>query len=78
MDDADGQGPSGASLPVFVFPSGIHFFADEPHSHKQVLTLYNPYEFPLCYKSTPLSFSILLCRRLAKVCLPTHETYTHT
>uniref|UniRef100_A0A914V708 Major sperm protein n=1 Tax=Plectus sambesii TaxID=2011161 RepID=A0A914V708_9BILA len=62
MEDADAQGPSGASLPVFVFPSGIHFFVDEPHSHKQVLTLYNPYDFPLCYKilsTAPRKYSVI-------------------
>lgn len=37
-------------LPVFVFPSSITFYSDEQPSHKQVLTLYNPYEFPLKFK----------------------------
>lgn len=38
------------SLPVFVFPTELVFYADEQTSHKQVLTLYNPYEFALKFK----------------------------
>ncbi|KAG5263381.1 hypothetical protein AALO_G00264230 [Alosa alosa] len=38
------------SLPVFVFPTELFFYADEQASHKQVLTLYNPYEFALKFK----------------------------
>ena len=41
---------SPSSLPVFVFPSVLNFVADESQSHKQVLTVYNPYDFPLAYK----------------------------
>ncbi|KAL0973914.1 hypothetical protein UPYG_G00212880 [Umbra pygmaea] len=50
------QKPSGqpelveGSLPVFVFPTELVFYADEQTSHKQVLTLYNPYEFALKFK----------------------------
>ncbi|XP_051505629.1 motile sperm domain-containing protein 1-like isoform X1 [Myxocyprinus asiaticus] len=38
------------SLPVFVFPTELVFYAGEQASHKQVLTLYNPYEFALKFK----------------------------
>lgn len=38
------------SLPVFVFPQSLTFYADEQSSHKQVLTVYNPYEFALRFK----------------------------
>lgn len=38
------------NLPVFVFPTELVFYADEQTSHKQVLTLYNPYEFALKFK----------------------------
>ncbi|WAR27920.1 MSPD1-like protein, partial [Mya arenaria] len=34
-------------LPVFVFPTSLTFYSDDQATHKQVLTLYNPYEFPL-------------------------------
>ena len=32
-------------LPVFVFPEELLFVGDDDTSHKQVLTIYNPYEF---------------------------------
>ncbi|XP_048746432.1 motile sperm domain-containing protein 1-like [Ostrea edulis] len=41
---------SDGRLPVFVFPSSLNFYSDDQSSHKQVLTLYNPYEFPLKFK----------------------------
>lgn len=34
-------------LPVFVFPQSVTFFLDDQSTHKQVLTLYNPYDFPV-------------------------------
>ena len=37
-------------LPVFVFPTSLTFFTDDQASHKQVLTLYNPYDFALKFK----------------------------
>uniref|UniRef100_UPI00358EC4EB motile sperm domain-containing protein 1 isoform X2 n=1 Tax=Myxine glutinosa TaxID=7769 RepID=UPI00358EC4EB len=43
-------GEAGGRLPVFVFPTELVFYADDQASHKQVLTLYNPYDFPLCFK----------------------------
>uniref|UniRef100_A0A8C5L1S8 Motile sperm domain-containing protein 1 n=1 Tax=Jaculus jaculus TaxID=51337 RepID=A0A8C5L1S8_JACJA len=38
------------NLPVFVFPTELIFYADDQSKHKQVLTLYNPYEFALKFK----------------------------
>ena len=43
------------SLPVFVFPQSLTFCADEQASHKQVLTVYNPYEFALRFKGAKLN-----------------------
>lgn len=37
-------------LPVFVFPHAITFCAEDQASHKQVLTLYNPYDFPVAFR----------------------------
>lgn len=37
-------------LPLFVFPSNLTFYSDDQSTHKQVLTVYNPYEFPLKFK----------------------------
>ncbi|XP_006817193.1 motile sperm domain-containing protein 1-like, partial [Saccoglossus kowalevskii] len=39
-----------SKLPVFVFPTELVFYADDKSSHKQVLTVYNPYEFALKFK----------------------------
>ncbi|XP_032453268.1 motile sperm domain-containing protein 1 isoform X2 [Nasonia vitripennis] len=37
-------------LPVFVFPQSITFYLDDQSTHKQILTLYNPYDFPVKFK----------------------------
>lgn len=34
-------------IPVFVFPNSISFYLDDQRTHKQILTLYNPYDFPI-------------------------------
>jgi len=36
--------------PVFVFPSLIEFFEDDPTTHKRVLTIYNPYDYEVAFK----------------------------
>ncbi|XP_072033640.1 motile sperm domain-containing protein 1-like [Amphiura filiformis] len=49
-------------LPIFVFPTELVYFADDPSSHKQVLTLYNPYEFSLRFKvlcTSPKRYSVV-------------------
>lgn len=42
-------------IPVFVYPNVIKFFLASRATHKQLLTLYNPYEFPVRFKGEPLS-----------------------
>lgn len=37
-------------LPVFVFPEELLFVSDDESSHKQVLTVYNPYEFNIKFQ----------------------------
>ena len=37
-------------LPVFVFPEELQFVSDDESSHKQVLTVYNPYEFNIKFQ----------------------------
>ncbi|XP_069499686.1 motile sperm domain-containing protein 1-like isoform X2 [Ambystoma mexicanum] len=37
-------------IPVFVFPAELAFYADDQSSHKQVLTLYNPFVSVLKFK----------------------------
>ncbi|XP_060070837.1 motile sperm domain-containing protein 1-like [Ylistrum balloti] len=49
-------------LPVFVFPSSLTFYSDDQSTHKQVLTLYNPYDFPLRFKvlcTTPRKYTVV-------------------
>lgn len=55
------------SLPVFVFPTELVFYADEQSSHKQVLTLYNPYEFALKFKGQAAEFSYCFCNKTFKI-----------
>jgi MSP (Major sperm protein) domain len=52
----------GGRLPVFVFPNSLTFYLNDPSSHKQVLTLYNPYEFVLSFKilcTAPKKYSVV-------------------
>lgn len=42
--------PGLVQVPVFVYPTPITFYLDDQTSHKQVLTLYNPYEFPIRFR----------------------------
>ncbi|XP_012231830.1 motile sperm domain-containing protein 1-like [Linepithema humile] len=37
-------------LPIFVFPQSITFYLDDQSTHKQVLTLYNPYDFSVKFR----------------------------
>lgn len=37
-------------LPVFVSPEELQFVAEDETSHKQILTLFNPYNFNLRFK----------------------------
>lgn len=37
-------------IPVFVFPNTLKFYLGSKASHKQLLTLYNPYDFPVRFK----------------------------
>lgn len=39
-------------VPIFVFPQSINFYLDDQTTHKQVLTLYNPYEFAVRFKGS--------------------------
>lgn len=44
----DGMQSSGdGRIPVFVFPHSVTFYLEDQATHKQVLTLYNPYDFPV-------------------------------
>ncbi|EJW88718.1 hypothetical protein WUBG_00371 [Wuchereria bancrofti] len=38
------------SIFAFVFPNQLEIIASEPQTHKQIITLYNPYHFPIKFK----------------------------
>nr|CAD7414391.1 unnamed protein product [Timema poppensis] len=42
--------PGLIQVPVFVYPTPITFYLEDQTTHKQVLTLYNPYEFAIRFK----------------------------
>lgn len=44
-------------VPVFVFPTSLKFFLNSRETHKQLLTLYNPYDFPVRFKGMLFIFS---------------------
>lgn len=37
-------------IPVFVSPQSLTFSLDEKSSHRQIITLFNPYDFPVRFK----------------------------
>ena len=38
------------TLPVFISPTELKYYTDDISSHKQVVTIYNPYSYTLKYK----------------------------
>ncbi|KAF0292315.1 Motile sperm domain-containing protein 1 [Amphibalanus amphitrite] len=44
------SGKGSLKYPVFVFPSALNFYMDDPGSLKQVITLYNPYDIGITFK----------------------------
>ncbi|KAL4631421.1 motile sperm domain-containing protein 1-like [Arapaima gigas] len=49
-------------LPVFLFPTELVFHSQTPSTHRKVLTLYNPYNFPLHFKmlcTAPSRYTVL-------------------
>lgn len=46
-------------IPVFVFPQALTFYVGDHTTHKQILTLYNPYDFRIAFSGE--SPSNLMC-----------------
>lgn len=49
-------------LPVFVSPDELQFVSEEESSHKQILTLFNPYDFNIRFKvrsNAPHKFTVM-------------------
>lgn len=60
---------SRSPFPVFIFPPSLEFYADDQGSHKQVLTLYNPFPCVLRYKvlsTAPLHYTVVDTEGLVK------------
>lgn len=47
-------------IPVFVYPNSLKFYLGSRATHKQLLTLYNPYEFPVTFKGKKIP-NVYLC-----------------
>jgi len=48
-------------LPVFVFPNQLTFYIRDPQSHRQIMTIYNPYDFVVSYEvlsTAPSNYSV--------------------
>lgn len=37
-------------IPVFVFPNALTFYLEDKSTHKQILTLYNPYDYGVFFR----------------------------
>lgn len=59
-------------LPVFVFPQSVTFFLDNQATHKQVLTLYNPYDFPVKFEGISPIYSFNVNLPFTHLCLTLH------
>ena len=44
-------GPQQPQTPVFAFPSKLDFYYSDQSTHKRVLTLYNPFDLDVKFKS---------------------------
>ncbi|XP_041981219.1 motile sperm domain-containing protein 1-like [Aricia agestis] len=50
------------NFPVFVFPVSLEFYLNARHTYKQLLTVYNPYEFSVNFKvlcTSPNKFTVI-------------------
>lgn len=57
------------NLPVFISPSEIKYYADDISTHKQVITIYNPYAYTLKYKvlcTAPRKYQVIESEGLVK------------
>ena len=51
-------------LPVFVSPEELEFVGEEETSHKQILTIFNPYNFKIRFKGVICALSNILVFKL--------------
>lgn len=38
------------TVPVYIYPKSFQFFADDPSTHSQKATIFNPFEFAIKFK----------------------------
>lgn len=50
MTSQDNTGLSVENVPVFAFPTTLSFIENDKSTYKQILTIYNPYEFTVRFK----------------------------
>lgn len=41
---------SSGKVPVFVFPTNVNFYLAARETHKQLVTIYNPYDFAVRFQ----------------------------
>lgn len=63
-------------LPVFVFPSSLNFFAEESSSHKQMVTVYNPYDFVVNFKGKLRTRNVFISWHMAGTILTSFGFYS--
>ncbi|XP_063681615.1 motile sperm domain-containing protein 1-like isoform X3 [Bolinopsis microptera] len=57
------------TLPVFISPTELKYYTDDISSHKQVVTIYNPYSYTLKYKvlcTAPRKYHVIESEGLIK------------
>lgn len=47
-------------VPVFVSPHTLTFSLDDKSSHRQIITLFNPYDFPVRFKGKFIIIIIII------------------
>lgn len=52
--------PENYLVPVFVFPTTLTFYVNDHSSHKQVLTLYNPYDHAVRFQGMSIMITHFL------------------
>ena len=57
MKGAKQGGSRAKRLPVFVSPEELQFVGEDEASHKQILTLFNPYNFNIRFKGVTIFFT---------------------
>ena len=57
MKGAKQGGSRAKRLPVFVSPAELQFVGEDEASHKQILTLFNPYNFNIRFKGVTIYFT---------------------